>query len=96
MEPELCQAHNASDSPAKRRKSNFNTLLTFWGGGLGKENKHTHSKKITDNTQTLTQTFSESNPVIVDNEKTRGGCPADVELEGGGRNQSQLSFCLKR
>ena len=96
MKPELCQSQNASESPAKRRELKFNSLLTFWGGGLEKESKHTHSKKISDETQTWKQTLSETNPVIVDEDKVKGGCPADVDLEEGGGNQSELSFCLKR
>ena len=43
----------------------------------------------------MTQTFSEPNPVIGDEDKGGGGCPGEVDLEGDGWNQSQLSFCLK-
>ena len=95
-EPELCQSQNASDSPVKRSKSKFNSLLIFCGGGFKKESTDTHSKKISDKTQTWTQTFSETNPVLVDGDKVKDICPVDVDLEEGEGNQSQLSFCLKR
>ena len=35
MNPEIFQNQSASDSPAKRRKIRFNSLLSFWGGGGG-------------------------------------------------------------
>ena len=85
MEPELCQAQIASDSPAKRKKFKFNSLITFWGGGFEKESEQTYSKK---------KTLSGTNPVIVDGDEVKGGCPVDVDLEEGGGNQSKLSLCL--
>jgi hypothetical protein len=93
MKPELCQSQNASECPAKQRKLKFNSLQTFWRGGLEKESKHTNSQKISDGTQAWKQTLSETNPVIGDEDKVKGGCPADVDLEEGGGNQSELSFC---
>ena len=35
MNPEIFQNQSASDTPAKRRKIRFNSLLSFWGGGGG-------------------------------------------------------------
>jgi hypothetical protein len=42
------------------------------------------------------KTLSGTNPVIVDGDEVKVGHPVDVDLEEGGGNQSQLSFCLKR
>ena len=37
-----------------------------------------------DETPTWKQTVSETNPVIVDGDEVKGGCPVDVDLEEGG------------
>ena len=108
MNPEIFRNQSASDSPAKRRKIRFNSLLSFWGGGGGDggdigtqfkndtkiENIQTNNFSDTAPDWILLETWS--NPVILPVISTDSGDPTEVGegLEGG--TQSKLSFCLKR
>ena len=69
MNPEKFQNQSASDSPAKRRKIRFNSLLKFWGSGENFKNephkekiRNIQTNKYSDQEWILSET--RNNPVI--------------------------------